>query len=294
MSLYFSDHENLNQNLINKILEQQHQKPLLISIAGSSASGKTSLISPKVFQLIKKNSQLTPIIINQDNFQLGKAFSQNNTSQYKFDDPKNFDLPGCYQRLTELLTKQKSQLPNFSFQLCKRTDSQTISIKTNTVLIFEGLYAFYDNNLAELANYKIFVQAKFYARLIRRIFRNIYELKRPLTSRALEQIVLEVQPANKNLVSSQQNSADLVIATPYSFLETQQLFNLEKQNPFITPSGNTLWQVEPEPQLSLLIIKTPQKTLSFNLTFAGKNYYQVETSEAVLQALQQLDPHSYI
>lgn len=280
----------ITANFLDHLLTSQKNQPLLISIAGSSAVGKTSVVSQQLTHLIEQHSQLQPVILNQDNFQLGKTFSKTNNSPYRFDDPGNFDLPACYQVLSDLLHQQPSQIPQFSFQENQRISSQVLQLSANSVLIFEGLYAFYNQALAEIADYKIFVQAPFYARLLRRIFRFIYKLKikTPDLARALEQMVLEVQPANQSLVSLQKKVADLIITSSYNFEETFNNFNLAQKTIFTTPTGETLWSIKPEPNLELNLIKTPHSQIYFNVLFQGQNFYSTATSEAVAQNLSQI------
>lgn len=279
------------QDIVSK-LDANKSNPILISIAGGSATGKTSLVAKEMLSKIKKNTNFNSQIINQDNFQIGRPFVDNHKTKYKWDDPKNFDLEMCNKSISELLSTYKTKIPIFSVKNTRRTGFQSIKINSNSLLIFEGLYTFYNESLINLADYKIYVQSYFYARLLRRIFRFIYELNIPNYDVALKQMVLKVQLANREQVSQQKQLADLVITTPYSFTETYNRFNLNSKQTFDFPEKNILWRKSPEKKIEL-IINNHKKKLRFNVCYNNKNYYTALISEKVFKVLNEIDLYSY-
>lgn len=282
----------LNDQLVSDILNLKQNKPLLISVAGGSATGKTSVVSKRLLNLFTKVSSVDPLIINQDNFQIGRPFVNSHESKYKWDDPRNFDLPTCTTALKELIKTNNTTIPIFSVHKTQRVGSQPLKINPNSIIIFEGLYTFLEDELSNMADYKIFVQSHFYARLLRRIFRFVYELKIPDFDVALRQMVLKVQLANKEQVSSQRRRSDLVIHTPYSFIETFERFNLKNKQPFKHQVEQKVISFQFEPELEVQITLGKENSY-FNLIYKNKNYYRAPVEDEVIKVLSETDPYSF-
>lgn len=283
----------LTDTLISNILKQKQQhRPLLISIAGGSSTGKTTLVSQELFTLLRKVPGIKPLLLSQDNFQIGRPFVDSHGSKYKWDDPRNFDLPACTVALKELINTNKTTIPIFSVRETRRTGSQFLESTASSVIIFEGLYTFFEDELAKMADYKIFVQSYFYARLLRRIFRFIYELKIPSFDIALRQMLLKVQLANKEQVSMQRKKSNLIIHTPYSFAETFERFDLENKQIFSQPMEQEVYFFELEPELGVKIT-LGEKSTYFNLIYKNKNFYRAAIGEEEINILNETDPYSF-
>lgn len=282
----------LNDRLVSDILNLKQNKPLLISIAGGSATGKTSVVSKRLFNLFTKIPSVNPLIINQDDFQIGRPFVNSHKSKYKWDDPRNFDLPTCTTALKELIETNKTTIPIFSVHETQRVGSQPLEVNSNSVIIFEGLYTFLEDELSDMADYKIFVQSHFYARLLRRIFRFVYELKIPDFDVALRQMILKVQLANKEQVSLQRRKSNLMIHTPYSFTETFERFDLKNKQPFEHPAEQKVISFQLETELEVQITLGKENSY-FNLIYKNENYYRTLIGDEVIKALSETDPYSF-
>ncbi|MDR2369704.1 MAG: hypothetical protein LBD63_03685 [Mycoplasmataceae bacterium] len=279
-------------NLIYQVFTRKCKNPFMVSIAGGSATGKTTHVTRELFNLFT-TKKLQPVIINQDNFQIGRPFVNTHQSRYKWDDPDNFDLKLCHYTLKKLIDTHVCLLPIFDLKQTCRIGTKLVKIQSNkNVILFEGLYSFFDENLLELANFRIFVQAHFYARMIRRIFRFIYDFDLPQFDVAVKQMVLKVELANKEQVSRQRTKADLIITSPYSFTQTLNHYQLKSRIIFAPPLGVEIYRIEPEENLQILITLHHQQHY-FNLTYKNINYYQAKISYDVVRALSQIDPYSF-
>lgn len=83
----------------------------------------------------------------------------------------DFDL--AYQKITELLEYKDVEIPIYDFATHKRRPGETLKVKAQPLLIFEGIMALYERRFRDLMDLKIFVLTDDDIRLARRIKRDI-------------------------------------------------------------------------------------------------------------------------
>ena len=178
----------------------------IIGIAGASASGKTT-VSHRIIQ------QLGPqvVILCLDSFykplnkeQIAQAHSNN----FNFDHPDALDLEMAYQTLKELKKGKCVDIPNYSFSLHNRTDKTTTIYGVN-VVIFEGIFALYDERIRDLMDLKLFVQTDPDVCLARRLKRDIVERGRD-TIGVLTQYKRFVKPMFEQYILPTMKFADII------------------------------------------------------------------------------------
>lgn len=185
-----------------KIESKEKKKPILIEISGGSCVGKTTFIDK-----IKKEFKDIQII-HQDNYQLGKNFKARKTSLYKFDDLRNFQIKKCFEDMQKLLADKKTEIPNFNLK-----ENITIGvekIKPRKINILEGIYAS-NGVLASLSSFKIYIEAPYCIRFLRRIARFVNLKQNPDLSIPLKHITSSVYLAHKDFVIKQKLKANLVL-----------------------------------------------------------------------------------
>jgi uridine kinase len=226
---------------IKNLTENNPNKRLIIAISGGSATGKTSQVSDEIDKALVLNT-LDSSTLSQDNFQLGKDFIDQFDDKapssvddkklfeqiqlYKWDLPLNFDYSTCLDTLNKIYNNEINvTIPNFDVKAVTRLGTKVL--KPAKITIFEGLYSF-DGILNNFPfDLKIYVETPFYARLLRRYFRFVYQMNIPKPDKALKQIFTTVLKAHIDFVEKQKKDADFVITVPYDFNETITRLNLQ-------------------------------------------------------------------
>lgn len=183
-------------------------EPYIIGIAGNSGSGKTS-IAQKIIQQI---NQPWTVLLSFDNFyrpltkeQSVKAFA----NEWDFDRPESLDLELVCDVVKKLKKGEKAEIPVYSFNHHSRTNKTTTIYGAN-VIIIEGLYALFDQQLLSMMDLKIYVDTDLDICLARRLTRDILYRGRDLSG-AMKQWETFVKPNAVRYLNPTMNSADLVI-----------------------------------------------------------------------------------
>ncbi|XP_071981693.1 uridine-cytidine kinase 1 [Engystomops pustulosus] len=194
--------------------ERGLQRPFLIGVSGGTASGK-STVCEKIMELLGQNEvdqrQRKVVILSQDRFykvltpeQKARALK----GQYNFDHPDAFDNDLMYQTLTRILEGQIVDVPMYDFVTHSRLP-ETTTVYPADVLLFEGILAFYNQEIRDMFHLKLFVDTDSDVRLSRRVLR---DMKR---GRELEQILTQyttfVKPAFEEFSLPTKKYADVII-----------------------------------------------------------------------------------
>ncbi len=180
-------------------------KPLVIGIAGGSASGKTS-IANRIAKAVMGNI----VIIKQDNYYYSHPeMSQEERSLLNFDHPHAFDTELLIEHLKKLKANQTIDIPVFDYITHLRSD-QTLRIEPTRVIILEGILIFENRELRELQDIKIFVDTDADLRILRRMERDINERARSISS-IINQYRDTVRPMHLEFVEPSKRFADIII-----------------------------------------------------------------------------------
>ncbi|KAL1922355.1 uncharacterized protein VTP21DRAFT_9894 [Calcarisporiella thermophila] len=180
----------------------------VVGIAGGSASGKTS-----VSERIIKNLNIPWVaILSMDSFyksltpeQIKKAWA----NEHDFDHPSSFDYDILYETLVKLKQGKSVDVPIYDFSTHSRLD-KTKTLYGANVVIFEGIFALYDQRIIDLMDLKIFVDTDADVRLARRLKRDISERGRDLHG-VLRQYEKYVKPAFDEYIYPTMKYADIII-----------------------------------------------------------------------------------
>ncbi|XP_036198474.1 uridine-cytidine kinase 2 isoform X3 [Myotis myotis] len=156
----------------------QHQQPngggpFLIGVSGGTASGKSSVCA-KIVQLLGQNEvdhhHKQVVILSQDSFyrvltseQKAKALK----GQFNFDHPDAFDNELIFKTLKEIMEGKTVQIPVYDFVTHSRKE-ETVTVYRADVVLFEGILAFYSQEVRDLFQMKLFVDTDADTRLSRR------------------------------------------------------------------------------------------------------------------------------
>lgn len=127
----------------------------------------------------------------------------------RHDHPDAFDWELLSEHVASLRQGKSIEQPVYSYLTCTR-ESETIHIEPRDVIIIEGILTLCDENLRNLMNLKIFVDADPDERLIRVIQRDIK--KRGRTAEAvMERYTRVLKPMHLQFIEPCKRYADLII-----------------------------------------------------------------------------------
>ncbi len=182
-------------------------KPIVIGIAGGSASGKTS-IARRIQETFADRKSV--LIIRQDDYykdQASKPMEERIKTNY--DHPFAFDNDLLIEHIHALLNGQTIRKPTYDFVHHTRSDV-TETVNPADVIILEGLFVLEDAKLRELEAIKIFVDTAADIRFIRRLLRDVNERGRSLDS-VVNQYVDTVRVMHEQFIEPTKRYADIII-----------------------------------------------------------------------------------
>lgn len=181
------------------------EKTLVIGIAGGTGSGKTTLVKKLSGHFGGKVTMLS-----HDNYYKCRddlAFEER--CKLNYDEPDAMDTSLMVYHLEQLRRGQAIDCPVYDFTQHNRS-KETIRIEPKQVIIVEGILIFENEQLRNLMDMRIFVDADADTRLCRRIKRDVTKRGRSLES-VLEQYETTVKPMHEKHVEPSKKYADVVV-----------------------------------------------------------------------------------
>lgn len=182
-------------------------KPLIIGIAGGSASGKTS-ISRHIKETFADVTSV--LIIRQDDYykdQSDKPMEERVKTNY--DHPDAFDNDLLVEQIHELIDGRTIEKPTYDFVHHTRSDV-TETCYPCDVLILEGLFVLQDEKIRNLLDIKVYVETAADIRFIRRLLRDVRERGRTMES-VVSQYTDTVRPMHEAFIEPSKRYADIII-----------------------------------------------------------------------------------
>lgn len=182
-------------------------KPLLIGIAGGSASGKTTIA-----QCLKAEFEQTRsvVIIREDDYykdQSQKTMAERVKTNY--DHPFAFDHALMIEQIDALLAGQAIEKPVYDFVQHTRS-AVTEVIEPCDVVVLEGLFVLEEPELRKRLNIKVYVDTDADIRFIRRLLRDVEERGRTLQS-VVNQYTETVRVMHEQFIEPSKRYADVII-----------------------------------------------------------------------------------
>lgn len=188
--------------------------PLIIGVAGSSGSGKTTITAQ-----IAAHYQQECIIISVDDYYLGKKRMPNDS----FDEPAAIDFEKLRKDLVNLRNNKPILKPRYDFTCSEPMDDVEV-INPHPVIIVEGVLACALESILELFDVKVFVDTDLDVCRDRRIKRDVEERGRTKES-ALEQWRNVEECYNKYVLPSK-DQADIRIINNEGYKESELHFDV--------------------------------------------------------------------
>lgn len=181
--------------------------PIIIGIAGGSASGKTSIA--KILKQRFEDTQSVYIITMDDYYKDQRDIPFEERLKVNYDHPFAFDMELLIQDLKSLKHKQAIDKPIYDFINHTRSD-QTEIVHPANVLVVEGLMALENKELRNLLDIKVFVDTDVDIRFIRRLVRDVKKRGRTMDN-VVEQYLTTVRLMHEQFVEPSKRYADIII-----------------------------------------------------------------------------------
>ena len=180
-------------------------KILVIGIAGGSGSGKTTLLK----NIIETFGSAITVISHDNYYKRHDEMTYEERCKLNYDEPDALETDLMVRQLQELRSGREILCPVYDFTVHNRSD-ETILIKPERVIIVEGILIFENEDLRNLMDIKVFVDADADIRICRRIKRDVNK-----RGRSLESVILQyqqtVKPMHEKYVEPSKKFAHIVI-----------------------------------------------------------------------------------
>ena len=192
------------------------KRPVIIGVAGGSASGKTS-VCRRIMEALGQNhlcpTERNAVVINEDSFyrELNEGECvRADKGEYNFDHPDAYDHELMKRSLRDLVMGKSIDVPVYDYKTHARSKTEKRTVYPADVILLEGILVLYDSELRDMMAVKLFVDTDSDTRLARRIQRDIRERGGTVES-ILEQYLRYVKPAFEKLILPTKEYADVII-----------------------------------------------------------------------------------
>jgi len=188
------------------------ERPYLVGIVGGSASGKTTFIQRLAAQF--ETDQLC--VISQDNYYVPQEEQLcDENGEINYDLPTSINRNEFYRHLCQLLEGEEIYLREYTFNNPDK-EASLLVVKPAPVIIMEGLFVFHYEEIRELLDLKVFIDAEEDVKLERRLKRDAEERGYPKDT-VLYQWQNHVLPAFEQYLLPYKAFSDIIITNNTSF-----------------------------------------------------------------------------
>ncbi len=178
----------------------------IILIGGGTGSGKTT-VAKRIMESIGPNKC---VMLPMDNYYKDMSHIPiEERRKYNYDHPDMIEHTLIVRHVKELLTGKSIELPDYDFAQYTRANT-SVRIEPKPILLIEGIFALYYDELRALADLKIYVDTEGDERFIRRLQRDIFERGRTIES-VINQYLKTVKPMHDAYVEPTKKHADIII-----------------------------------------------------------------------------------
>ncbi|MDQ3017370.1 MAG: uridine kinase [Bacteroidota bacterium] len=187
-------------------------KPYLIGISGGSGSGKTTIIHE--LRALFREEQLC--IISQDEYYRPREQQIWDDAGYQnFDLPESIDDVSFANDIKKLIRGEEVAKEQYVFNNPNK-DPLILIFKSAPIIIVEGLFVFHFEEIRNLLDLRIFIDAEDIIKLKRRIIRDAGERNYPLED-VLHRYEHHVLPSFRSYIEPFKLRAHLVINNHTSY-----------------------------------------------------------------------------
>jgi uridine kinase len=143
-------------------------KPFIVGITGGSGSGKTFFLK----SLINSFTDKEICLISQDNYYKSKHLQPlDENGIHNFDTPNSIDFEQYAADILMLKSGKQVERIEYTFNN-PNNEPSILEFNPAPIIVVEGIFVFYFQEIAKLLDLKIFIDAKEHIKLKRRIIRD--------------------------------------------------------------------------------------------------------------------------
>ncbi len=197
------------------------RKPLIIGVAGGTASGKTTIANA----IMESINHPQMVMIQHDAYYKDASdLPLAERAKINFDHPDSLETDLMVHHLRELIAGRSIEMPVYDFSTHSRLKKGILK-KPAKVIIIEGILIFCEKALRDLMDVKIFVDTDSDLRFIRRLKRDIQQRQRSMES-VIDQYLGTVRPMHISFVEPSRKYADIIIPEGHNPVSTAMVVTM--------------------------------------------------------------------
>ena len=182
------------------------RKPLIIGVAGGTASGKTTIANA----IMESINHPQMVMIQHDAYYRDMShLPLAERAKINFDHPDALETDLMVRHLRELIAGRPIEMPVYDFSTHTRT-AATVEATPRGAVILEGILVLAERDLRDLMDIRVFVDTDPDIRFIRRLERDVAERGRSVES-VVGQYVESVRPMHLEFVEPSKRHAHLIV-----------------------------------------------------------------------------------
>jgi len=194
------------------------KNPYIIGVTGGSGSGKTRFID----ELIIDFSDNQVCFVSQDNYYRSRDQQPKDDHGIRnFDIPESINLAKFVSDVNKLINGEKVILEEYTYNNPNATKKKII-LQSAPVIILEGIFILYHEDLRDLIDLKVFVHAMEHIMLSRRIKRDEEERGYDLED-VLYRYRYHVMPSFRKYILPYKEDCDIIINNNDNYVKAQQV-----------------------------------------------------------------------
>ena len=178
---------------------------IVIGIAGGTGSGKTTI----THEIEKSLGSHVAVITHDSYYKAHHELTYDERTVLNYDHPNAYDTEMLVKDLKDLREGKSIECPIYDYTIHDRSEN-TLTIRPAKVIIVEGIMIFHHEELRNLMDIKVFVDADADIRILRRITRDVKDRGRSLDS-VINQYITTVKPMHEAFVEPSKRYADIII-----------------------------------------------------------------------------------
>lgn len=180
-------------------------KTIVIGIAGGTGSGKSTFTN----RLKDEFKDEVAVLYHDNYYRAQDDIPFEERKKVNYDHPDAFETELLLEQLKELKAGRSIQCPVYDYTRHTRSD-QVVTVEPRKVILLEGILVLADEQLRNLMDMKVYVEADADERILRRVIRDVKERGRDIEG-VVDQYLTTVKPMHYLYVEPTRAMADIVI-----------------------------------------------------------------------------------